>query len=176
MLSCGTAGLALTSCQNMSTAQAEGGELKAISRQVNLERFMGDWYVIAQIPTFIEKAAYNSVETYELADDGSIPTTFRFNKGGFEGPLKTLHPKGTVPDKNNNAQWKMQFIWPLKSDFLITYLADDYSTTIIGIPSRKYVWIMARTKTLPKAEYQSLLDEVKRQGHDLSKIRKVPQR
>ena len=31
---------------------------------VDLERFMGDWYVIANIPTFVEKGAHNAVESY----------------------------------------------------------------------------------------------------------------
>ena len=39
---------------------------------VDLERFMGDWYVIASIPTFIEKGAHNAVESYRLAEDGTI--------------------------------------------------------------------------------------------------------
>ena len=45
---------------------------------VDLARFMGDWYVIANIPTFIEKDAYNAVESYRLAADGSIATTSPF--------------------------------------------------------------------------------------------------
>ena len=70
----------------------------------------------------------------------------------------------------------MQFLWPFKSAYLITRLDDDYQTTIIGVPSRKYVWIMARTKVIPEARYQELVAEVKRTGHDVSKLRKVPQR
>ena len=45
--------------------------------KVDLERFMGDWYVIASIPTFIEKEAFNAVESYRLDDDGTVATTFR---------------------------------------------------------------------------------------------------
>lgn len=127
------------------------------------------------IPTFIEKEAYNAKESYELADDGTIPTTFTFNKGGFDGPLKTMHPKGFVENEQTNAEWKMQFIWPFKASYLITYLPDDYQTVIIGVPSRKYAWIMARTKDLPEEKYQELVKELERQGHDLSKLRRVPQ-
>lgn len=57
---------------------------------VDLERFMGDWYVIATIPTFLEKDAFNPVETYQLSSDGSIATTFTFNKGGLNGPKKYI--------------------------------------------------------------------------------------
>ena len=43
--------------------------------KVDLPRFMGPWHVIANIPTFIERDAYNAVESYQLDPDGSIATT-----------------------------------------------------------------------------------------------------
>jgi apolipoprotein D and lipocalin family protein len=46
------------------------------AKAVDLERFMGDWYVIANIPTFIEKNAHNAMESYRLAEDGTVATTF----------------------------------------------------------------------------------------------------
>lgn len=169
--------LGLTSCQSVSDHPTNpSGELRAIDRQVDLKRFMGEWYVIGNIPTFLEKEAYNSRETYTLAEDGTIPTTFSFNKGGFDGPLKTLHPKGFIHDPETNAEWRMRFIWPFKAAYLITYLSEDYQTTIVGVPGRKYAWIMARTKTLPDEIYAELVEELRRQGHDLSKLRKVPHR
>ena len=168
-----TGALGMTSCQTTSKPDEK---LKPISSHVDLKRFMGDWYVIGNIPTFIETEAYNSKETYELAEDGTIPTTFTLNKGSFDGPLKTYNPKGFIHNEETNAEWRMQFIWPFKSDYLITYLSPDYQTTIVGVPSRKYAWIMARTKTIPDERYQELVAELERQGHDISKLRKVPQR
>ena len=35
---------------------------------VDIGRFMGDWYVIANIPTYIEKGAHNAIESYRLDD------------------------------------------------------------------------------------------------------------
>ena len=40
-----------------------GPEMEVVD-YVDIERFMGDWYVIANIPTFLEKGAHNAVETY----------------------------------------------------------------------------------------------------------------
>ena len=70
---------------------------------VDLQRFMGDWYVIASIPTFIETDAFNAVESYKLSEDGSIATTFRFNKGGFDGPEKIYKPRGFIEDRPSNG-------------------------------------------------------------------------
>ncbi len=144
-------------------------------KNVDLNRFMGDWYVIANIPTFIEKDAYNAIETYRLEDDGTVATTFRFNKGGMNGPLKEYHPRGFIKDKESNAVWGMQFIWPFKAEYRILYLSDDYSKTVIGRSKRDYVWLMARKPSISDEDYAILVDFLQEQGYDTSKLQKVPQ-
>ena len=143
---------------------------------VDLERFMGDWYVIASIPTFVEREVYNGIETYELNEDGTIATTFRFNQGGFDGPLKEYHPKGFVRDKQTNAVWGMQFIWPFKADYRIVYVNSDYTQTIIGRQKRDYVWIMARSPKIPDQDFSYMTRLIGDLGYDVSKIKRVPQR
>ena len=128
--------------------------------KVDLTRFMGDWYVIANIPTFIEKGAYNAVESYRLDADDSIATTFTFNKDGFDGPRKTYKPRGFVIDRVSNAVWGMRFVWPVKADYRIVHVDDAYRETIIGRNARDYVWIMSRTPTLPEADYCRLQKQV----------------
>jgi len=143
---------------------------------VDLERFMGSWYVVASIPTFFEKDVYNGIESYRLNDDGSVETTFSFNKGGFDGPLKTYRPRGFVRDKASNAVWDMQFVWPFKAEYRIVYLNDTYTQTVIGRTKRDYVWIMARDPSIPSDDYNRILHFLQRQGYDIAKIQKVPQK
>lgn len=142
---------------------------------VDLPKFMGDWYVIAAIPTVIEKEVYNGIENYKLNADGTIATTFTFYKGAFDGPLKKYEPKGYVQKEGNNALWGMQFIWPIKAEYRITYLDDQYQRTIIARNARDYVWIMARTPQISEAEYKEMTDLVAGYGYDMTKLRKVPQ-
>ena len=142
---------------------------------VDLKRFMGDWYVIASIPTFIEKGAYNAIESYRLDSDGTVATTFTFRAGGFDGKARRYTPRGFVLNRTSNAVWGMQFIWPIKSDYRIAYLAQDYSQTVIARDKRDYVWIMARTPQIAETDYQRLLQFVGAQGYDVSLVKKVPQ-
>jgi apolipoprotein D and lipocalin family protein len=142
---------------------------------VDLPRFMGDWYVIASIPTFAEKHAYNAVESYRLDADGTVATRFTFRKDSLQGPVKTMNPRGWVRGPTN-AVWGMQFIWPIKAEYLIAYLDDDYTETIIARTARDYVWIMARKPVLPEAEYQRLVAVVESVGYDPARLRRVPQR
>jgi apolipoprotein D and lipocalin family protein len=143
---------------------------------VDLNRFMGNWYVIANIPTFIEKDAYNAIESYRLDDDGTVATTFSFNKGSLDGPLKEYHPRGFIRDKESNAVWGMQFVWPFKAEYRIIFLSDDYSKTVIGRSKRDYVWIMARKPAISDEEYDAISGFLQEQGYDIKKLQKVPQR
>ena len=142
---------------------------------VDIERFMGDWYVVANIPTFLEEGAHNAVETYKLNPDGTIATTFTFRDGGFDGELKEYNPKGFIQDSETNALWGMQFIWPIKADYRIVYLDNDYTKTVIGRKARDYVWVMARKPELSSEEYDEIVGFVDSIGYDVSKLKRVPQ-
>lgn len=147
----------------------------ATVESVDLDRFMGDWYVIANIPTFVEKGAYNAVETYRLDDDGTIATTFVFRKDSPDGKRKVYTPRAWVTDTETNAVWGMQFVWPIKADYRIVYLSSDYSTTIIARNKRDFVWIMSRDYSMNDSEYNRLEALVESYGYDTTKLRRVPQ-
>ena len=153
---------------------ANSPELETVD-YVDLERFMGDWYVIASIPTFIEDEAYNAVERYELNDDGTIATTFTFCQGGPDGDVEQYHPTGFIRDAGTNAVWGMQFIWPVKADYRIVWLAPDYSQTVVARNKRDHVWIMARTPHIPDGDYRRLVEFVSSIGYDVTRLRTVPQ-
>lgn len=157
----------LCACQNMQPIQTVNA--------VDLDKFMGDWVVIAAIPTLIERDPYNPVESYQRNADGSIATTFRFHQGAFNGPLKEYHPTGFIVPGTHNAEWKMQFIWPFKSEYLIAYLSEDYQHTIIARNKRDYVWLMSRNRHLDESTYQALVQRIADMGYDTSKLVKFPQ-
>lgn len=154
----------------------DGGEPMETVPYVDLERFMGDWYVVANIPTSIENGAHNAVESYALNPDGTVATTFSFNKDGFDGPRKTYRPKGFILDKETNARWGMQFIWPIKADYRIIYLDEDYQLTVIGRSKRDYVWVMSRKPDFSDEAFAHIKDFVGEVGYDVSRLDRIPQR
>ena len=160
--------LMLTACSSAPTIPT--------AKSVDLPRFMGDWYVIANIPTWPERDAYNAIESYKLDPDGSIATTFTFRKGAFDGPEKVMRPRGFVTDAESNAVWGMQFVWPIKAEYLIAHVDPDYTETIIARSRLDYVWIMARTPEIPAADFERLKRQVADLGYDMSKLQVVPQR
>jgi len=166
--------LALIVLLSMSACATSEPEMKTVD-YVDLDQFMGSWYVIANIPTFLEKGAHNAVETYTLNDDGTIDTHFTFRKDSFDGKEKTYTPKGFITNTETNALWGMRFIWPIKADYRIVYVNEEYTQTVIARQKRDYVWIMAKTPSISDQDYDKLLTLVEDLGYDMSKIVRIPQ-
>ncbi|MBT6175746.1 MAG: lipocalin family protein [Deltaproteobacteria bacterium] len=142
---------------------------------VNLEKFMGDWYVLANIPTSIEEGAVNAIESYAMREDGDIDITFKFYEDSVDGELQIYKPKGFIEDTKTNAEWKVQFLWPFKLAYLIIGLSDDHGYTIIAGPNHDYVWVMARSPALSDGVWEEINANLRRQGYDLSRVQRVPQ-
>jgi apolipoprotein D and lipocalin family protein len=175
--------LVFSACVFLAACASSGpsvSPLEAARTAIELERFMGDWYVIGSIPItiplFSEEGAHNAVESYELREDGTILTTYSFRKGAFDGKQRRFTPKGWVYDHETNTEWRMQFVWPFKAAYLIAWVGEDYGETIIGVPDRDYVWIMARSPEMSERRYEELLERVRGLGYDTNRIQRIPQR
>ncbi|HEY5807842.1 MAG TPA: lipocalin family protein [Povalibacter sp.] len=161
-------------CGALGLAGCETPRPQPTVDRVDIPRFMGDWYVIANIPTFLERGAHNAVESYRLADDGRVLVEFTFRADSFTGPAKRYTPVGYVRDANG-AVWGMQFIWPFKADYRVIYLNDDYTQTIIGREKRDYVWIMSRSPAIGEEDFSRHMAFLREQGYDVAQLQRVPQ-
>jgi len=149
--------------------------LKPVSH-VDLPRYMGDWYVIANIPYFAEKNCFDSIESYALRPDGKIHNWFRCRKGSFDAPMEQKATAvASVLDPASNAVWSVRFFKIIAVKYEILNLDPNYQWVMVGHPSRRYGWIMARSKTLDEATYQRILQATVAQGYDPAQFHKVPQ-
>ncbi|MGF6416940.1 apolipoprotein D and lipocalin family protein [Stenotrophomonas sp. AN71] len=142
---------------------------------VDVPRFMGDWYVIAHIPSWPERDAFDAVESYALRPDGRIQTTFTYRKGSFDAPRKSMHPVGRVEKEGAGAIWGMQFVWPIQAEYVIAWLDDDYTQVIVARSKRDYVWYMARTPQVSATDYAQAVERIAAMGYDTHLLRRVPQ-
>ena len=154
------------------TGCASHGPLSPVP-PIDLPQFMGKWYVIAHIPTFVETEAFNAIEVYELNDDGTIDIQFSFNDQSQTGPFKSYNFKAFV-DNKQNSQWNVQPIWPIKADYKITYLDASFKHTVIARQKRDYVWIMARTPQVSEVDYLGMVKHIESIGYDVNKLRTIP--
>ena len=143
---------------------------------VDLERFAGLWYVIESMPTSAEAGAHDATERYRLLENGRIDIEFRFLEDSFDGPEKILPMVGWVHDESTRAEWRVRPFWPVRLAYLILEIGPDYDYTVIGHPSKRYVWIMARQPSLDATTLEAIRSRLEAVGYDVEQIQAVPQR
>jgi len=165
----GVGALALAGCSAMPPKAFPRAE------EVDLERLMGSWYVIAHIPPGMTADAYNGVEHYELDEPGVVSVDYSYREGGFDGESERMQMTGYVLDDTDNAVWAMQPFWPLRLENTISYVGEDYEAVIVARSARDYVWVMARSPSVSDDVYADLVNRVERLGYDPDKLRRMPQ-
>lgn len=145
-------------------------------RHVDLDRYMGRWYVIASIPTTFEQGGHNPVETYRRQPDGTVCTSFRFRPDSFDAPVKKIRSTASVVQGSSGAEWKVHLLGIMRLEYLVAWLAPDYSQVIVARNKRDHAWVMARTPTIPDADYSAMRRRLSELGYDLRKLEKAPQR
>ena len=139
---------------------AQENQMKTVD-YVDIERFMGKWFVTAIVPNMIENGATNASDIYELNSDGTIAITYDAVK---DGKKKQIQQKGTIINKESNAEWSIQMKKPyipfLKFPFKIILIDNDYNYMAVGYPDNKMGWIMSREVKMDEALYNNILTEL----------------
>lgn len=145
-----------------------------VPARVDLERFMGDWWVVGHIPTGVESNAAAAIESYRLRGDGTIDIRYTFCDGVDAPELTELRMSAWVHDEETNAEWRVRPFWPLRLVYVIDELAPDYSYTVITHPFRSWAWIMAREPALDPAVFDAVVTRLGARGFDTDALRRVP--
>jgi apolipoprotein D and lipocalin family protein len=138
------------------------------SKPVDLERYLGRWYEIARYEQRFERGCTAATADYSLRDDGNIDVVNRCLKSG--GRQSEARGIAKVVDRNSNAKLKVSFFRPFYGDYWILDHADDYSWSIVGEPSGRYLWILSREANPGSDEVGQLVDRVVALGYDTSML------
>ena len=153
---------------------SKSADLSTVS-DVELERYAGTWYEIARLPNRFEKGLECVSATYTLKENGKIEVLNQGRKVGEENKAKDIKGTAWVPDDTKPGQLKVRFFWPFAGDYYIIELDRDYRYALVGDPSRKFLWILARERSLDQAIIDSLLESAAAKGFDTEAVMKVNQ-
>ncbi|MBU1099290.1 MAG: lipocalin family protein [Bacteroidetes bacterium] len=138
--------------------------------KVDLNRYLGKWYEIARLPNKFQEGCVCTTAEYEMIDEETIRVTNTCREDSASGDIDDVEGKAFIVENSGNAKLKVQFFWPFKGDYWIIELDKDYQYALVGTPSRKYLWILARRPVLDEAIYNNLFDVAKSEGFDTSQM------
>lgn len=164
----------LSGCGTSTTTRLGLGPLQTVSH-VDLPRYAGTWYEIANYPQSFQKGCTGTTAEYSLRDDGQVDVVNRCFKGGLDGPQKVARGRARVVDKTTNAKLEVSFFRPFWGDYWIIDLDEHYQYAVVGHPGRDYLWILSRTPAMEPAIYQGILVRLQAQGYELDRLVKTLQ-
>mmetsp|Transcript_16622 Transcript_16622/g.43648 ORF Transcript_16622/g.43648 Transcript_16622/m.43648 type:complete len:196 (+) Transcript_16622:1-588(+) len=153
--------------------------LRESATPIDIERFMGRWYVQAAVPTVLDRGACNAIEDYSWnPQDGCIDVTFTMRKGSTDAPMQTILQRATIATPETNTRWSLNpkvgpFYVPLALPYLVVDCAPDYSSTIIGLPDRSILYIMARSAEVDEEVLDGLIRKSVECGYEANRIERI---
>jgi len=142
----------------------------AVEENVDLDRYLGRWYEIARFPNSFEKNCEGVTADYAMRPDGLISVVNTCRKDSASGAIKTAKGRARIVDKTTNAKLKVSFFGPFWGDYWILDLADDYSLSLVGEPSGRYLWILSRTPIISQKAKETALTKLEAIGYNVSAL------
>lgn len=142
----------------------------------DLNRYLGKWYEIARYDHSFERDLVGCTAEYSMRDDGKIKVVNSGHLKTLDGPYKESTGKAKAKRNGKPGQLQVNFFGPFYSDYYILNLAPDYSYSVVGSSSPKYLWILSRTPQLVPEQRTKILSDLQRRGYDTGKLILVEQK
>ncbi|PTM41579.1 lipocalin family protein [Bosea sp. 124] len=168
-------GLTLTACNPLETQPVGNSSVPQPAKSVKLSRYVGKWYEQGRYEASFQKGCEGVTADYATKPDGSLSVVNSCRQGGLNGPLKTAEASARVVDGSNGSKLKVTFFWPIESDYWVLDRADDYSWSMVGEPSGKFLWILTRAQKIDTRQYEALTNRARAMGYDKQLLRRTQQ-
>jgi len=167
------AAVGLAACASLAAGPVGNPAVPQPAKAVDLQRYVGLWYEMARYENPFERHCEAVTAAYRALPDGTIEVINSCHKTDVGGPLKVAKGRAKVVPGSQDAKLKVSFFGPFYGDYWVLDHADDYSWSIVGEPSGRYLWILTRQVGPDAATRDLLQTRVKSLGYDMSLIRQT---
>jgi apolipoprotein D and lipocalin family protein len=164
----------MASAMTDDAATSTSGSTTQNSNAIDLQRYMGRWYVIANIPYFPERGKVATYDEYILRKDGNIDNIYGFKKAFGKDDTQWKALAKVVPN-TGNRKWKIRFFGLLNADYEVLEVAEDYSWAVIGHPKKEMGWLFSRQQAMTDEQYALLIKKFENYGYQPSAFKRIPQ-
>lgn len=140
----------------------------ATAPSIELDRYTGTWYEIARYENRFEIGCVGATANYTVEDDHIAVTNSCYDQTGKMSAQ--AHGKAYTVENSQNTKLRVSFFWPFYGDYWVIKLSDNYRYSVVGEPTRKYLWILSRTPVLNDADRSEILSELPKFGYDANKL------
>lgn len=142
--------------------------------RVDLPRMQGKWFEIAKLPRPSQAGCVGTTAEYRLATEGELLVVNECHLGSLDAPIERVKARAIVTDAAVPAKLSLDFGFAY-GDYWIIEVGDEYEYAVVGHPSRDYLWILSREKSLPRTKLDGILSRAKSHGFATGALSYTPQ-
>lgn len=158
--------------QTIGPTGSAGGEPLTPVASLDVERYLGTWHQVAAVPQPFNlicardtQANYQSIDSTNLRVENTCTT--------WTGQENRIVGNARVNDTATNAQLHVSFPGvPTQEDldgptnYIVAYIADDYSWALVGSPSRTSGFVLSRSPEVSVDKFREIRRIVESEGYD----------
>lgn len=145
------------------------------TRSVDLNRYAGTWYELGRYENRFEKGCEGVTAEYAWQEDGTISVINRCHQGKVDGPLDTAEGVAKIVPHTANTKLRVSFFGPFYGDYWVLDHGKDYSWSIVGEPTGRYLWLLFRKPHPSEKLKKHVWARAKALGYDTTLIRETEQ-
>ena len=152
------------------------GAVPEPAKPVSLKRYLGVWYEIGRYDNGFERGLEGVTAEYRVRADGLIQVVNAGRRGSPTGGVRVAQGWAKVVGGSDNAKLKVSFFGPFfLGDYWVLDHADDYSWSIVGEPSGRYLWLLSRSPYPTPEQRAAIVGRAREPGYDTELIRRTDQ-
>jgi len=176
LLLAAAAAVAVTGCATLQRGPVGNTAVPEPARPVDLNRYAGLWYEIARYEFGVQRGCEGVTAEYTLRDDGLVGVLNTCRQDSRDGEIRTAEAKAKIVEGSGNAKLKVSFFGPFYvGDYWVLDHAEDYSWSIVGEPSGRNLWLLARSPQPSTQVRETMMSRARELGYDLSILRPTQQ-
>lgn len=142
---------------------------------LDLQRYSGQWHEIAHLPMFFQRKCKDTITaTYTPRPDGTIGVhnACRTKGGAMDASDGVARPVDDQPGAlkvrfaPNWLAWLPQ-VW---ADYWVVDLDPHYQWAVVGGPSKKYLWVLARSPSMDAALFRQIVARARQRGYPVDSL------
>lgn len=150
----------------MKTVKKDKGNISVIC-DLDLQRYLGNWYEIGRLPLRSEKGLDNITAIYNLKKNGEIEV---INGGYKNSKKKSIRGSAWLADEDCTGALYVRFFWPFKSEYNVIKLDKDYRYAVVMGETKDNMWILSRSPKMESKVYGEIIDFLSEKGFNIKKI------
>jgi apolipoprotein D and lipocalin family protein len=170
-----TAILALAGCSTFEAGPVGNRAVPEPAKAVEVDRYLGRWYELARYEAGFQKDCEGVTADYSLTAPGQIKVINTCLQGSLQGKSKQANGKAKVVEGSQNAKLRVSFFGPFYGDYWVLDHAEDYSWSIVGEPSGRYLWLLHRQPNPGAATLIRMKARAAELGYDVGLLRVTQQ-